>query len=526
MPTFKLDDQEISFEPGETIIQAARKVGTEIPHYCWHPGLSVAANCRMCLVEIEPPPGQRAMMLDVLDWDAKLGDYVPRKKPKLQPGCQIAAVEGMVVRSDSSQHVHQARKTVQELLLLNHPVDCPICDQAGECKLQDYWLEHGQFQKRMHDEPVHKPKAVSFGPTIVYDAERCVMCTRCIRFMDEVAKDPVLEMRERGNLNEISVAPGRELDGHYTFMVDHVCPVGALTTKDFRFKARVWFLKSHDSICQGCATGCNTHLDVDPRNNKVHRQRPRENMAVNKFWMCDEGVLTYRDAQEKRTIHHLVDGQQVTLDKALKTVKDRFEGVPANEIGVVLSAQASLEDNWALLELARTHIGTKHVFFTAAPSGYADDILISGDKNSNRKGVELLAPHARGLADLIQSVAGGVVTRLVVLAGEAEDAAAAAKLAGRVENIVYLSASANPFVVEGRGVVFPICNWAETSGTYVNKNGLSQVAKKALEPLGSARPGWEVVSQVAAVLGFTTSWQKLKEVRGSLPSVTESPSAE
>ncbi len=526
MPTFKLDDQEISFEPGETIIQAARKVGTEIPHYCWHPGLSVAANCRMCLVEIEPPPGQRAMMLDVLDWDAALGDYVPRKKPKLQPGCQIAAVEGMVVRSDSSQHVHQARKTVQELLLLNHPVDCPICDQAGECKLQDYWLEHGQFQKRMHDEPVHKPKAVSFGPTIVYDAERCVMCTRCVRFMDEVAKDPVLEMRERGNLNEISVAPGRELDGHYTFMVDHVCPVGALTTKDFRFKARVWFLKSHDSVCQGCATGCNTHLDVDPRNNKVHRQRPRENMAVNKFWMCDEGVLTYRDAQEKRTIHHLVDGQQVTLDKALKTVKDRFEGVPANEIGVVLSAQASLEDNWALLELARTHIGTKHVFFTAAPSGYADAILISGDKNSNRKGVELLAPHALGLADLIQSVAGGVVTRLIVLAGEAEDAAAAAKLAGRVENIVYLSANANPFVVEGRGVLFPICNWAEASGTYINAGGLSQVAKKALEPLGSARPGWEVVSQVAAVLGFTTAWQKLKEVRGHLPSVTASPSAE
>jgi NADH-quinone oxidoreductase subunit G len=246
-------------------------------------------------------------------------------------------------------------------------------------------------------------------------------------------------------------------------------------------------------------------------------------MAVNKFWMCDEGVLTYRSAHERRTTSHLVDGQVATLDKALKSVKDRFDGVPANEIGVVLSAQASLEDNWALLELARTHIGTKHVFFTAAASGYADDILISADKNANRKGVELLAPHAKDLNELVQSVAGGVVTRLIVLAGEAEDAAVAAKLAGRVENVVYLSASVNPFVSEGRGVVFPVCNWAETSGTYVNKSGLAQVAKKALEPLGSARPGWEVVSQIAAVLGHTTSWQKLKEVRSAMPAAPATP---
>src|SRR5215510_6701426 len=316
MPTFKLDGRDIPFEKGDTIIRAAHRMGIDIPHYCWHPGLSVAANCRMCLVEILPPPGQRPLMLDILAWDQEKNDYVVTKKPKLQPACQMAAAENMEVKSESSDEVAKARSTVQELLLLNHPVDCPICDQAGECKLQDYWLEHQKTQKRMRDEPIHKPKAVVSGPTIVYDAERCGMCTRCLRVMDDVAEDPVLDMRERGNLNEIFVSPGRQLDGHYTFMTEHVCPVGALTTKDFRFKARVWFLRTAKSVCQGCATGCNAHLDFDPRHDQVHRYRPRENMQVNKFWMCDEGMLSYRAAHEGRITDARSKGKTVSLAKA------------------------------------------------------------------------------------------------------------------------------------------------------------------------------------------------------------------
>ncbi len=224
----------------------------------------------------------------------------------------MAAAEGMEVAADTSEHVVRARHDVQEYLLLNHPVDCPICDQSGECSLQDYWLAYMKTQKRMRDEPVHKPKGVVFGPTIVYDGERCVMCTRCVRFMAEVAKDPVLDMRERGNLNEIVVSPGRQLDGHYTFMTEHVCPVGALTTKDFRFKARVWFLRTAKSVCQGCATGCNAHLDYDPRYNKAYRYRPRDNEAVNKYWMCDEGMLSYKEAHEGRLLEATRRRQHVT----------------------------------------------------------------------------------------------------------------------------------------------------------------------------------------------------------------------
>src|SRR5215467_2171642 len=339
MPTLKLDGKAIPFEPGETIIHAAWKVGIEIPHYCWHPGLSAPANCRMCLVEILPPPNQKPLMLDILELDPKTGEYKPATKPKLMPACQVAATDGMEILAETSHHVKEARKAVQEFLLLNHPVDCPICDQSGECKLQDYWLEHGQFQKRRNEEPVHKPKGVVFGPTIVYDGERRVMCTRCIRFMAEVAKDPVLDMRQRGNLNEITVATGRQLDGHYTFMTEHVCPVGALTTKDFRFKARVWFLRTAPSVCQGCATGCNAHLDYDPRYNRAYRYRPRDNEKVNKFWMCDEGMLSYRRAHEQRVTEPTVRGRKVSLEAALDEAKSLFDGVPKQSIAFVLSAE-------------------------------------------------------------------------------------------------------------------------------------------------------------------------------------------
>ena len=311
MPSFKLDDAEIPFEPGDTIIRAAHKAGVDIPHYCWHPGLSVAANCRMCLVEVEPPPGRPAMMLDVLEWSAEKHDYVPQKKPKLQPACQFSAADGLVVKSQSSNHVTRARAAVQELLLLNHPVDCPICDQAGECRLQDYWLEHQGTKKRMKDEPIHKPKGVVFGPTIVYDAERCIVCTRCVRFCEEVAKDPVLSVRERGNLAEITVSPGRQLDHPYTLMTEYVCPVGALTAVDFRFKARVWFLRSVRSVCVGCATVCNSFTDYDPRSQNVHRYRPRHNAAVNQYWMCDEGMLDYRRIHEQRVLIAQVDGEPI-----------------------------------------------------------------------------------------------------------------------------------------------------------------------------------------------------------------------
>jgi NADH-quinone oxidoreductase subunit G len=515
MPTFKLDGKDIPFEPGDSIIKAAARQGIEIPHYCWHAGLSAPANCRMCLVELKPAANQRAMMLDIVEWDAELGDYRPVQKPKLQPACQYPAVENQEVLAETSKHVLAARAGVQELLLLNHPVDCPICDQSGECKLQDYWLEHQQTPKRMRDEPIHKPKAVVFGPTIVYDAERCVMCTRCIRFMDEVAKDPVLDMRERGNLNEVFVAPGRQLEGHYTFMTEHVCPVGALTTKDFRFKARVWFLKTAASVCQGCATGCNAHLDFDPRSNRAHRYRPRDNEAVNKYWMCDEGMLTYRAAHESRVIEARIGRKNAGVDAAVKDAKKRLGDVPKEAIAVVLSAQHSLEDNWAMRELGKL-LGAGTLYTTGAGGGYADDILIDADKNPNTAGVKELAPSAKSYTQLLDDVRSGRISHVIALGGvtprnDPEDATALGMLGTLV-----VVASHEGAITDAAHVVLPATSWAEHAGTYVNRQGLHQAAERGLFPQGASKPAWELTRTLAVALGLEPGWSKLKDIRANL----------
>jgi NADH-quinone oxidoreductase subunit G len=508
MPTFKLDGKPIPFDAGDTIIKAAWKQGVEIPHYCWHPGLSSPANCRMCLVEIAPKPGARPVTLDILEWDEKAGAYRPAQKPKLQPSCYTAAAEGMEVLSDSSEHVRKARHDVQEFLLLNHPVDCPICDQSGECKLQDYWLEHGRYQKRMRDEPVHKPKGVVFGPTIVYDGERCVMCTRCVRFMAEVAKDPVLDMRERGNLNEIFVSPGRELDGHYTFMTEHVCPVGALTTKDFRFKARVWFLRTVPTVCQGCATGCNAFLDYDHRYNRAYRYRPRDNEKVNQFWMCDEGMLTYKQAHDGRVVQARVRGTESSTAKALEEAKSLFASVAKESVGFVLSAAHSVEDNWMLREVGKTFFGSSCFYASGAVDGYEDKILIHRDKNSNTAGVKQLAPSAQSFQALVDDVARGRLTHVVALGGVAPSSADGLKNA----TIITVAAHEGP-LTEAATVVLPATSWAEQSGTFVNAKGLKQVAEKALEPLGASRPAWRHLVDLASMLGFAVSTTSLKQIR-------------
>jgi NADH-quinone oxidoreductase subunit G len=516
MPSFKLDDREIPFEPGETIIAAARRAGADIPHYCWHPGLSVAANCRMCLVELKPPPGRRALMLDVLAWDPEKQDYVPEKKPKLVPACQQAAGEGMEVLSDSSEHVARARAAVQELLLLNHPVDCPICDQAGECRLQDYWLEHQGTKKRMHDEIVHKPKATVFGPTIVYDAERCIVCTRCVRFCEEVAKDPVLEKRERGNLSEIVLAPGRKLDHPYTLMTEFVCPVGALTATDFRFKARVWFLRSSQSVCAGCATGCNSYTDFDPRNQTVYRYRPRENAEVNQHWMCDEGMLDYRRIHEGRVLKARVKGKKASLDSAIDAAASALKGADPEKLAVLLSAQHSNEDNFALLRLARDYLGTGHLYVSGKPAGEGDDILRHTDKNPNSAGVQALCTSTppKTFLELAKDVEDGRITHVLALGSYPSDESKLDAF-GRLGSFVVL-ATHKGAIPERASVLLPASSWAECDGTFVNAKGMVQESEKAIAPQGDSLPAWKLVGALSKALGFPMTFTKLAQVRKAM----------
>ena len=529
MPTFTLDDREIEFSPGETVIQAAHRAGVDIPHYCWHPGLSVAANCRMCLVEVGPPPGRAPLMLDVVRYDDAKGDYVLDKKPKLQPACQLGATPGMQIKSQTSAHVTEARAAVQEFLLLNHPVDCPICDQAGECRLQDYWLEHSGKKKRMKDEILHRPKAVDFGPTIVYDAERCIVCTRCVRFCDEVVGDHVLDKRERGNLGEIVLAQGRRLDHAYTLMTEHVCPVGALTAKDFRFKARVWFLRSVRSVCQGCATGCNAYTDYDPRDQTVYRHRPRENQDVNKYWMCDEGVLDYRRVHQARVLAPRVGKKESSVEAATLEIKRLLSGKQAGEIGILLSYTHSSEDNYALLELGRS-LGVSTFYATGRPSGEGDDILRNADKNSNRAGVHLLATNVGTIAALAAQVESGEIRTIVALGSEVDTDEAASALA-KAETLA-LSTFEGP-VAGAAAVVLPAASWAEADGTFVNARGLSQLSEGAIRPQGASLPAWRWVLHIAAALDKKLPFQKGRDVAqavaaraaGTIPPVAPSASS-
>ncbi len=506
MSTFKLDDREIPFEPGDTIIRAAWRQGIEIPHYCWHPGLSVAANCRMCLVEVKT---ERVMRMPVLQWDEAKQDFIPSTKVKLQPACQTPASEGLEVISKSEQ-VQQTQAAVQEFLLLNHPVDCPICDQAGECKLQDYWLDHQTTLKRKRTEPVHKPKGQQFGPTIVYDAERCVMCTRCIRFCDEVAEDPVLDMRERGNRNEIVLSPGRQLDHNYSLMTEHVCPVGALTSRDFRFKARVWFLKSVDGVCSGCARGCPMHIDYDARKNKVYRLRPREDAERDQYWMCDDGMMSYKRVHEQRLqVAHVGRGQarqmcssQDALEQAITALRNHAP----KRVAVVYAAQHCSEDNEALATLAQQW-GVEQLYLAGLSGWQGDTILRLDDNNPNRRGALRASGQSelKGVSALLEAIDRDELDAAVVLGWASDDLQAEQMQAlTGLKTLVWLTSHEGAWD-RFASVTLPVTSWAEMQGHFENIDGQQQAFKAAITPPLGVRPAAQIMVDLMQGLGLTLS---------------------
>jgi NADH-quinone oxidoreductase subunit G len=371
---------------------------------------------------------------------------------------------------------------------------------------------------------VHKPKATVFGPTILYDAERCIVCTRCIRFVDEVAKDPVLALRERGNLNEVVVAPGRQLDNPYTLMTEYVCPVGALTATDFRFKARVWFLRSARTVCQGCATGCNAFLDYDPRDGKVYRHRPRENMAVNKYWMCDEGMLDYHRVDTARVLRASIGKEEATVGAALDRAARALKGIAPERLAVVLSAQHSSEDNFALITLARDVLGCTNFFISGKPNGQGDQVLRHPDKNPNTRGVTWLAASAssRTMQDLSAASTMTEFTTILALGSETKELADATPLAGAKERIV-LAVHQGP-LSNIASVLLPASSWAESDGTYVNARGLSQESEQAIGPRGDSRPAWKLLAGLAMRLGKDLGWRKIADVRRAMSAEAPPPS--
>ena len=517
MVKVNIDGRDLEVEAGTRLIKAAIDAGIDIPHYCWHPRLSVAANCRMCLVEVE-------------------------KAPKLLPSCEIPVRDGMVVRT-ASPRVLEARQAVMEFMLLNHPIDCPICDQAGECKLQDYYMAHDRTGTRFSGLKVVKKKAQPLGSTVMLDEERCINCTRCVRFMDEIAHRPLLGQFDRGDRAVIGVFPRRPLEDPYSLNVVDICPVGALTSRDFRFKVRAWFLKSAESVCPGCARGCNTR--VDHYENEIQRLVPRDNDAVNQGWMCDEGRFTYRDLHDPKTLittPHVRTASGEYAPVSWETARQKlaemlapFVGETDGSLGLAFSAQQTTEGIAAFVELAEQLLQVDAYAILGRPDGEGDDLLRMADKNPNRAGAELVL-EAYSIFDegpelLRRGLQEKRVRALIMVGGDyaaAEAGDVSAWTAALAESKVVCFASNWTDSARAASLVLPLASYAEQDGTFVNAQGRMQRIHRALKPLGGRKTAIEAATFTAEALGAGARWRirdfaaafaELKKRTGLLASV-------
>ncbi len=358
---------EVEVETGKNLIDAIGAVGIEIPHLCYHPALGADGNCRMCLVGIEDG------------------------RPPLVPACKTPAQAGMKVLLDAA-HIKKIQRDVMELELINHPTDCPICDQAGECKLQDYYMTYGRPESRMTVPQVQKSKKLDFGCGVVHDQERCVTCGRCVRFCREITKTGELGIINRTDDARVNIFPGRPINNRYALNVVDLCPVGAMTSKDFRFKQRVWFLKKAPGICHGCAKGCNITIEHNRekyQDDIIYRFRPRLNRQVNGYFMCDAGRLSYRQENEGRLLAARLGSQIRPLEDVLAACTREIE--QAGKIAILLSPNCSLEQMVAVKALAAKLQASLSGFSTGyIKEGDGDGLLIEDDKAANRAGLALL----------------------------------------------------------------------------------------------------------------------------------------
>jgi NADH-quinone oxidoreductase subunit G len=524
MPKINIDGKELEFKQGQTIIEAAKDNGIDIPHFCWHPKLSVSGNCRMCLVEVE-------------------------KMPKLVIACSTTAAEGMVVHTESDKAI-SARNAVMEFFLINHPLDCPICDEAGECKLQDYAYQHSVGESRFVEEKNHKDKRVELGPNVMFDGERCISCSRCIRFCEEIANDPELTFIERGDRVTITTYPGEKLDNPYSINVVDICPVGALTNRDFRFKARVWDMAYTNTICNGCARGCN--IEVWTRNNEVLRLVPRYNEDVNSYWMCDHGRLNtfkFVNAEDRIDGPHLrIEGNLIRVgwDEVYAEAASRLKVFGKDEVAVLGSAYVSVEDNFMAVKLAKTILGTGHIDFVGhiEPS-FGDDILKNEDLTPNSMGAKLVGvtPSKNGLDynNIIKSIREGKIKALYILEDDIlKDSPELETVFAKLDLLIINATNFNRTSMLA-DILFPAATYAEKNGTFVNFNGRVQRIRPAIATLDvdralegmslsrldkfgtkfdrwaqgkhyDARSSWKIITGLASAMGHKFKYNMAEDV--------------
>ena len=512
--TINVDGRDVQVQPGMQLIEALRgPAKTDTPAFCDHPDLTVAGNCRICLVETEGPRG----------W-------------ALGISCHMKTAPGLKVRTQvTSEKIVKLRKGVMEFLLVNHPLDCPICDKAGECTLQEHYMGQGRHESRLEDEvgkqykggadhrftdskgEARGGKKIDLGSTIVLDQERCIVCSRCVRFMDEVAQSPQLAIAARGDHAYITTFPGKPLEHDYDLNVTDICPVGALTGKHFRFQQRVWMLKSVESIDPSDSLGANLTIEynVGQVNGKVWRLMPRRNPAVNKSWISNASRMLYQDLAKDRLTDGVVNGQDVPLAEALSAATAALTG--AKRLAIVASGHLTTEDNAALLELA-TKFGTKAEVFGGSwlPVGQPDGIARSGDPVANRKALQVL-----GVPDNLDAlVARAGEFDAILIAGNdlwAADAAKAEALT-KIPVRVVLSSWINATTAKAT-IAVGVRAWAEVRGTMINCQGRVQVLNACpVVPNPDLEAVWQVVNQVGQ-LGWTTESQAWKAAAARAPQL-------
>jgi len=501
MPVFQIDGEPVEYEPGEKVLSAALRCGKIIPHYCYHPGMSIVATCRMCLV-------------DVID----LGNGRPA--PKLQTACSVDATAGMKIET-FNQKVEEGRKLVNEFLLINHPLDCPICDQSGECTLQDYSFKYGSGKSEMdYSKRVNGWRDI--GTFVALERNRCIQCSRCDRFTREITGTNEFGMFNRGHELAVDTYTDRPMTNKFQGNMADICPVGAITEKEFRFKRRVWKLKKNHSICTGCSTGCNVTIEHD--RNEVFRLKPHENQSVNKWWLCDEGRLTYRIMNERKSRIHQPLGligenlEGISWEKAYGAIAERIRELKPlpQEVLALTDTHASNEELFLIQKLLKEGFSSENIFcpfpkWEQSESDFFINTLITTDKTPNRAGA--LALHIKG--DLkntkLKKVIEGELKVVFVLGNPFENELEFKEIIKRTQLVIHIGVFHNSWS-EIADVVLPGQFYSEKEGTYTNKNQRVQSTEIAVKALRRTRPEWQIISELSQALGHKSSFESIPQV--------------